>query len=122
MTQFQNCKWELGTEFKHEVWLSFLPSPESAFLSDQYSSAYYAMDNITALGNAAIVNSGDPFSFLALDLGSSFAKFKIDMVTVALRIDCCRHRFHDVQVTVGNSKPTDPLRKWRHKSNVDLIG
>ena len=87
---------------------------ESAFLSQLYHTSFdasSAIDNVTSLGNIAIVHAGDPYSFLSLALGSAgrHTGYQISRIIVTLRVDCCKPRFHDVQVTVGDTQPVDPL-------------
>ena len=75
--------------------------------------ASLAIDNSTVPTSRAIVQVGDPYSYLSLDLGSTErnSRFKIDLVNITLRQDCllCREQFHDVQVTIGDVKPIDPV-------------
>lgn len=70
-----------------------------------------AIDSVKQWNNRAIVENRDPYSFIALDLGVRYTAYKINLVVVALRIECCRNRFHDIQVSIGNVLPVNPLGK-----------
>ena len=54
----------------------------------------------------------ESYSFLAFDLGlaDQHACFKIKLVVATLQYNCCKSRFHDVQVTM-DVKPVDSLGK-----------
>ena len=72
-----------------------------------------AIDGIIDGSSRAIVESRDLYSFLALDLGSAdrYLGFQINLVVVHLRVECCKNRFYDIQVTIGDVMPVDPLGK-----------
>lgn len=89
-----------------------------AFLSHQSgdtweNSPQNAIDRITDIWNRrTLVHRRYAYSFLALDLGAGhYLGYKINLVRVYLRIDCCRERFRDVQVNIGNVRPTHPSGK-----------
>ena len=89
---------------------------ESAFLSGQHGLVWnrgpqLAIDGLKTPALLAIVKFGDPYSFLTLDLGRHFTHYLVNLVVVTLRVNCCQERFHDIQVTIGNVRPTDPLGK-----------
>ena len=91
--------------------------PVEAFLSHQYHSVelrgpHFAIDGIIGPGNLLTVDSRDPYSFFSLDLGQNYSKLKVNGAIAYLRLNNGYQRFHDVEVTVGNIKPTDPLSKW----------
>ena len=89
---------------------------EDAFFSHFHNlggEAPKAIDGIIGQGNKAIVESRDPYSFIVLDLGSvdPYSQFQISLVVVHLRVECCRDRIYDIQATIGDVMPVDPLGK-----------